>query len=318
MITDVTGILVGHSTGGGTGGSTGVTVILCPEGTVGSAEVRGGAPATREIALLDPTKTVETVDAVVFAGGSAFGLAAADGVVAWLAEQGRGVPTMGGPVPIVPAACIYDLLPLADGESGVESWLRPGPSAEDGRAAAEAASRGDAPSLERGQVGAGAGATVGKWRGSDYAVPGGLGTASARVELGEVEATVGALAVVNAVGDVIDDAGNVLAGSSAPEDAESFPEHRVLLENEPNTTLVVVATDAQLSKLDCYLLAQSAHHGVARALEPSHTRFDGDLAVALATGGQSLADAPATAIDRLRHAATSAVAEAIRDAVRQT
>src|SRR5688500_7430342 len=317
MITDVTGILVGHWTGE----STGVTVILCPEGTVGSAEVRGGAPATREVALLDPTRTVETVDAVVFAGGSAFGLAAADGVVAWLAEHGRGVPTVGGPVPIVPAACIYDLRPLPEVQP---AWFRPGPGAEEGRAAAEAASRGDA-TPERGRLGAGAGASVGKWRGADYSVPGGLGSASARVELGAVEATVGALAVVNAVGDVVDDAGNVLAGSSAPADAENFPEHRILLsdegphqEQEPNTTLVVVATDAQLSKVDCHLLAQSAHHGLALAVRPSHTRFDGDLAVALGTGVLSLADAPATAIDRLRHAATSVVAEAIRDAVRQT
>src|SRR5688500_16944306 len=147
MITDVTGILVGHWTGE----STGVTVVLCPEGTVGSAEVRGGAPATREVALLDPTKTVETVDAVVFAGGSAFGLAAADGVVAWLAEHGRGVPTVGGPVPIVPAGCIYDLAPLGDDDT---PWTRPGPSPEEGRTAIEGAARGD--TLMTGRIGAGA------------------------------------------------------------------------------------------------------------------------------------------------------------------
>lgn len=304
MITDVSGIEAGHWTGEGTG----VTVILCPDGTIGSAEVRGGAPATREIALLDPVRTVEAVHAVVFSGGSAFGLAVADGVMAWLAEAGRGVPTTGGVVPIVPTACIYDL---------TESTERP--RAEHARAALDAATAGGP--LSSGRVGAGTGATVGKWRGADHSVPGGVGGASARVALHsretDVEATVGALAVVNAVGDVIDDAGAVLAGSTAPADAEMFPEHKVLLEEEPNTTLVAIATDAKLTKLECYLLAQSAHHGLARALRPSHTRFDGDLAIALSTGSLEW-DGPATGVDRLRSVATEMVAEAIREAVRQT
>ncbi|HEV2309166.1 MAG TPA: P1 family peptidase, partial [Acidimicrobiia bacterium] len=148
-ITEVPGVQVGQWTGDGTG----VTVILVPPGTIGAAEQRGGAPASRELALLEPGRTVETVDAVVLTGGSAFGLGTADGVMAWLAEQGRGFPTRGGVVPIVPTAAIYDLV-----ESG-RTW--PGPA--EGRAAVEAAAAGTP--LRTGRVGAGRGATVGKWRG---------------------------------------------------------------------------------------------------------------------------------------------------------
>ena len=285
MITEVAGVTVGHWTGTGTG----VTVVLCPPGTVGSAEVRGGAPATRETALLDPSRTVEHVDAVVLSGGSAFGLAAADGVMQWLVEQGRGFPTRGGPVPIVPAASIYDLV-----EAGDE---RPGP--EQGRIAVQAASRGG--SFDVGRVGAGTGATLGKWRGPDHATPGGLGSASARVD----DATVGALAVVNAIGDVVAEDGTVLAGSTAPDDAPSFPDPAPF----EATTLVVVATDARLTKAECHLVAQSGHHGMAAAVRPSHTRHDGDLVVALATGA---VDAH---LDRLRVAAADVVARAVRSAV---
>lgn len=289
-ITDVPGLRAGHRTRGGTG----VTVVLAPPGTIGSGELRGGAPATRELALLEPGRTVEHVDAVVFTGGSAFGLAAADGVVDWLAEHGRGHPTRGGPVPIVPTAAIYDLV-----ESG---GTHPGP--DDGRAAVEAA---DTTVLATGRVGAGAAATVGKWRGGDYAVPGGLGSASVTVG----DATVGALAVVNALGDVHDAAGNVLAGSRAPTDVQSFPEVTPFGGSpDPNTTLVVVATDARCSKADCWLLAQSAQHGIVRAVHPAHTRHDGDLAIALATG------AVEAHLDRLRVATTDVVAAAVRDAVR--
>ena len=286
-VTDVPGVQVGHWTGSGTG----VTVILVPPGTTAAGEVRGGAPATRELALLQPGQTIETVDAVVLAGGSAFGLAAADGVMDWLAEQGRGIKTRGGVVPIVPTAAIYDLV-----ESGGER-----PRAGDGRAAAVAAAAG--PPLATGRVGAGRGATVGKWRGAEHAAPGGLGSASARVG----DATVGALAVVNALGDVLDEAGAVLAGSAAGLDAEAFPEEP--FEDQPNTTLVVVATDATLTKADCWLVAQSAHHGLARALHPSHTRHDGDLAVVVATG------AVEAHLDRLRVAATEVVTAAVRAAV---
>ena len=289
-ITDVPGVRVGHRTRAGTG----VTVVLVPAGTVGSGELRGGAPATREFALLEPSRSVEHIDAVVLTGGSAFGLAAADGVVEWLADQGRGHPTRGGPVPIVPTAAIYDLV-----ESG---GTRPGP--DDGRLAVEAAAAETA--LATGRVGAGAGATVGKWRGADHAVAGGLGSASTTVG----DATVGALAVVNALGDVYDAAGNLLAGSRAPGDADAFPDPTPFNgPDDPNTTLVVVATDARGSKGDCWLLAQSAQHGIARAVHPSHTRHDGDLTVALATG------AVEAHLDRLRVAVTDVVAAAVRDAV---
>jgi len=288
-LTDVPGIAVGHWTGDGTG----VTVILPAQRAVAAAELRGGAPASRELAVLDPARTVETVDAVVLTGGSAFGLAAADGVMRWLADRGRGFPTRGGPVPIVPTAAIYDL---------VESGGRPpGPAA--GAAAVEAAARGER--LTTGRVGAGRGATVGKWRGAEHAVAGGLGSASSTVD----DATVGALAVVNALGDVRDATGELLAGSTAPPDAPGFPDPAPFDPDEPNTTLLVVATDARCTKAECLLLAQSAHHGIAWAVHPSHTRHDGDLVVALSTG-----DRPAH-LDRLRVAATEVAAAAVRDAV---
>ena len=286
MITDVPGVRVGHWTGDGTG----VTVVLLPEGTIGSGEVRGGAPATREIALLEPIRTVETVDAVVFTGGSAFGLATADGVVVRLAEQDRGVRTAGGVVPIVPTAAIYDL---------VESGGRP-PGAAEGRAALDACAAGAA--CETGRVGAGRGARVGTWRGTEHAAPGGIGSAVGTVD----RATVGALAVVNAVGDVLAADGTVLAGSSAPAGVPAFPEH--LMSGE-HTTLVCVATDARLTKVECHLLAQSAHHGLARSIHPSHTRYDGDLVVAVATG---VVDVP---VDRVRILVTDVVADAVRSAV---
>ncbi len=286
----VRGVRVGHWTGR----ATGVTVVRCPEGTTGSAEVRGGAPASRELAVLEPGRTVDRVDAVVLAGGSAFGLAAADGVVTWLAEQGVGFPTRGGPVPIVPTAAIFDL---------VDTDERPG--AVHGRLAASATEAVE-PDRSRGRVGAGRGATVGKWRGPSGAEAGGLGQAARTVD----DATVAALAVVNAVGDVVDDDGTVLAGSTTP-DAQPFPDLDPF-SAEPNTTLVVVATDAALTKAECHLLAQSGHHGIARAIHPSHTRHDGDLVVALATG------TAAANLDRLRVATVEVVADAVRDAVRET
>jgi L-aminopeptidase/D-esterase-like protein len=288
----VAGVRVGHWTGDGTG----VTVVLAPQGTVGSGEVRGGAPASRELALLDPTRSVTRVDAITLAGGSAFGLAAADGVMRYLAEHGNGFPTAGGPVPIVPTACVFDL---------VESvGTKPGP--EQGYAAA--ASAGSATPI--GRVGAGRGATVGKWRGRDHAVPGGFGAAADRCD----DATVIAFAVVNAVGDVVAADGTVLAGSTAPAGAPGFPteapfEERAA-EARTNTTLVVVVTDAVCDKVGCSLVAQSAHDGFARALRPAHTRHDGDVAFALATGA---VDAN---LDRIRVVAADVVAEAIRGACR--
>jgi L-aminopeptidase/D-esterase-like protein len=297
----IAGVRVGHVTGSGTG----VTVLLFPSGSVGSAEVRGGAPATRETDLLEPSRTVARIDAVVLAGGSAFGLAAADGVMRYLAERGQGFPTAGGPVPIVPAACIFDL---------VEAAATP-PGAEDGYRAAIAAAReseggGDGAAGETGCVGAGTGATVGKWRGREGAVPGGVGVAAKTVD----SARVGALAVVNALGDVVDADGTVLAGSTAPADVPAFPTPQPFEEQRANTTLVVVVTDAALDKTACYLLAQSAHDGFALALRPAHTRYDGDIAFAVATGTIGAGAEPS--LDRLRFAATEAVASAIRASVR--
>lgn len=283
MITAVPGIRVGHWTGP----DTGVTVVWAPSGTVGSGEVRGGAPATRETALLEPVRLVERVDAVVLSGGSAFGLAAADGVMRYLAERGQGFPTSAGPVPIVVAAALFDL-PVVKA---------PGP--EEGWAAAVDAARGE-PAVS-GRVGAGRGATVGKWRGREYAVPGGLGSAAVRVG----DATIGALVACNPAGDVIGPDGEVLAGSAAPPDVPTFGAPAPF----EHTTLVVVATDARVSKAECQLLAQSAHDGLALAIRPAHTRYDGDFAAVLATGE---ADAHP---DRLRVAATDVVAQAIRAAV---
>jgi L-aminopeptidase/D-esterase-like protein len=285
-ITDVAGIRVGHWTGE----HSGVTVVWAPAGTVGSGEVRGGAPATREVALLEPTRLVERVDAVVLSGGSAFGLAAADGVMRFLAERGQGFPTAAGPVPIVVGAAVFN-----------PPWGKP-PGPEEGYAAAVDAGRGTP--ARSGPIGAGRGATVGKWRGREFAAPGGLGTAS----VPEGAATVGALAVVNAAGDVIGAGGEVLAGSAGTGLGGTGFGGLAPLEQ---TTLVVVATDARLSKNDCHLMAVSAHDGLARALRPAHTRYDGDLAVVLATG-----DVDGHA-DRLREAAAEAVAQAVRAAVKR-
>ena len=291
MITDVPGVLAGHWTGE----ATGVTVVLFPPDTVGSVEIRGGAPATRETAVLDPLATVEQVDAIVLSGGSAFGLATADGVMRALAEMGRGFPTRGGPVPIVPAAAIFDLVVAGD--------ERPG--ADEGRAALTAALDLDAPPLATGRVGVGRGASVAKWRGGEHGTTGGVGSASAR----DGEVVVGALVVVNAVGDIMGDDGRALVASQAPPDAPGFPEEAPFEGAGTNTTIAVVATNARCSKLECHLLALSANHGMVRAIHPSHTRHDGDLAFACATG---TVDAH---LDRLRVMVTEVTAEAVRDAV---
>jgi len=294
VITDVPGVQAGHWTGD----DTGVTVVLLPPETVGSVEIRGGAPATRETAVLDPLATVEQVDAVVLTGGSAFGLATADGVMQALAEQGRGFPTLGGPVPIVPTAAIFDLV--------ASGGVRPGPA--EGRAALAAAQDPDTV-FTTGRVGAGRGARVAKWRGAEHGTTGGLGSASAR----DGDVVVGAIAVVNAVGDIVGRDGALLVGSGAPPDAVGFPDPAPFEEDASgagtNTTLVLVATNARCSKVECHLLARSAHHGLARAIHPSHTRHDGDLAFVVATG------AVEGHLDRLRVMVTEVTAEAIRDAV---
>ena len=281
MITDVDGVRVGHWTDAVA--RTGCTVVLLPEGTTASGEVRGGAPGTREFELLRPERLVPAIDAVVLTGGSAFGLAACDGVVSWLEEQGRGFPTRAGRVPIVVGAVLYD---LAVGDARV----RPGP--EEGRRACDEAGGGP---FEVGAVGAGTGCTVGKWRGPDAVRPGGLGTATER----DGDLVVSALFAVNAFGDV-PDPNRALppAGVARPAVGE-------------NTTIGVVVTNARLDKTACLLVAQGGHDGLARALEPAHATVDGDAVVACATGSLDAV----VSVDRVRVLAARATEAAIRSAV---
>jgi L-aminopeptidase/D-esterase-like protein len=288
MLSDVAGVLVGHYTDAVA--QTGCTVVLLPEGNVASGEVRGGAPGTREFELLDPTRTVSRIDAVLLSGGSAFGLAAADGVVQWCVDHNRGYITKHARVPIVVGAVIYDL--------GVGSALAR-PTAANGYAAcAEAATV-----FEVGQVGAGTGATRSKWRG-DEIVHGGIGTATVRS--GDV--VVSALMVVNSIGDIVGDGGIDLADidsivSTMRERGEAY---RAAMEN---TTIGVVLTNAVLDKTGCHLMAQSGHDGIARAIWPAHLGGDGDAVVAASVPGSSAVVAP---VDAVRALATEAVVRAIR------
>ena len=285
-ITDVGGIRVGHhhrlcaDATLGSGWATGTTVVLTPPGTVGAVDGRGGAPGTRETDLLDPINSVRHVDAVVLSGGSAYGLAAADGVMSWLEERGRGVAMDGGVVPIVPAAVIFDL--------PVGGWDRR-PTAEFGYAAVENASE----DVAIGTVGAGTGARVG-------VLKGGVGTASVMLESG---VTVGALVVVNAAGDAIDPATGLpwlayqieefgLITPPADQIAAYADRHAEL--SPFNTTIAVVATDAALSPAGCRRVAVAAHDGLARTIRPCHTPLDGDTVFALATGAIEVAPDPTT------------------------
>lgn len=290
------GIAIGHWTDHEA--LTGCTVILAPEGTVSAGEVRGGGPGTRESELMSPAANAPGVQAVCFAGRSAFGLAAADGVVQWLEERGLGYSTPFGIVPLVAGAIVYD---LSIGDTGV----RPGPDA--GRAACDAASRNP----ERGTVGAGTGATVGKLLGPGGITKGGVGLASDRV--GDV--TVAALAVANSVGEVVAEDGSTLAGIW--RDGAYVRPTALLKEGvEPPatvreaTTLVCIMTDARLSKREAWLVARAATSGVGRAVHPSATAWDGDLVYCLATGE---VEAEPFAISTL---AADVTAAAIRDAVR--
>lgn len=290
MITKVPGILVGHATD--PVGLTGCTVVLCPPGTVGSGEVRGGAPGTRETDLLRPGMLVEEVHAVLLTGGSAFGLSAADGVMKWLEERGIGFDADVAKVPIVPAAVLFDL--------GVgDPNARPIPSA--GYAACHDAG-GDVP---EGSIGAGTGATVAKIRGLSHAMKGGVGTASVE----EDGLIVGALFAVNALGEIVDDDGEVLVGARGgdEEDAAAEPPPDPPI---GNTTIGVVATNAKLSKERAHLLALAAHDGLARAIRPSHTIWDGDTVFTLATGEVEASQA------RVEELAEQVAAEAIRRGVR--
>ncbi len=263
------GVQVGHWTGE----RTGCTVLLFPGPTPASGEVRGGAPASREIELLDPIRSNAGIDAVLLTGGSAFGLAAADGVMRWLAERGRGVATPGGVVPIVPTLALYDL----DGSGRF-------PQAAQGYAACEDAAE---ETVLSGPVGAGRGATVGQWRG--VTLPSGL--ASATLRLGEL--IVSAIAAVNAFGE------------PGPLDRSLLDPAGFPVGFGRNTTIGLVATNARLDKVACKLLAQGAHDGLAKAVSPVHTRMDGDAFVAAATGRVEAAP------DVVRALAVEAVAEAI-------
>jgi L-aminopeptidase/D-esterase-like protein len=295
------GIYVGHATGR----STGVTVVLCPEGAVVGADVRGGATGTRELDPCRPGHLVERAHGICLAGGSAFGLQAAGGVMRFLEERGAGFPTSAGRVPIVPTAVLYDLA-LGD--------ARERPDEAMGYAACEAAGR-DAPA--EGSVGAGTGATVGKLLGRERATKGGLGMAAAR----SGRLLVAAVAAVNAFGDVVDPrSGRILAGPRVP--GGGFADTAAALARgavppgfgapppDPSTTLVVVATNATLDKAAACRLAAAGSLGVARAVRPVHTRFDGDVVFALATGR---VQAPVEQVGAL---AADQVAEAIVRAVR--
>lgn len=260
---DVPGLQVGHDTDAE--GITGCTVVLATGGAVAGIDVRGAAPGTRETDLLRPGSLVERIHAVCLAGGSAFGLAAADGVMHWLAARGIGFQTEAGPVPIVPAAILYDLsIGSADAR----------PTARDGEAACDAAERGDQP-LE-GSVGAGTGATVAKLHGPEHARMGGVGMAGRRLSGGRILA---AMAVCNALGSVVARDGRVLAGPAHAGEPSDPPRHL------QHTTLAVIGTDADLDHAQCTRLAQLGHDALARSISPVHTMFDGDTVFALSTGG---------------------------------
>ncbi len=278
-ITSVPGILVGHAQD--MEALTGVTVILCPEGAVAGVDQRGGAPGTRETDLLRPMHQVQEIHAVALCGGSAFGLAAAQGVMRYLEARGAGYNTGVANVPIVPAAVVFD---LGIGRADIR------PTAEMGYQACLQAS---ADILAEGNVGAGAGATVGKALGMQLAMKSGVGSASLEVLPGTI---VGALAVVNAFGDVIED-GQIIAGTRSP-DGESFADTLRVMQSmgsQPdqnpaskasNTVIGVVATNAWLTKEQINKVAQMAHDGLARSIRPAHTMWDGDTIFALSTGKQ--------------------------------
>lgn len=319
------GVLVGHDTDPHR--PTGVTVVVLPENATTGVDVRGAAPGTRETDLLDPVNTIQAADAIVLAGGSAFGLSAATGVMRWLEEHGRGVPVGPVRVPIVPAAVVFDLFV---GDTSVR------PDESHGyRACTAAVPLGVA---AQGSVGAGAGATVGKLLGPQLAMRGGLGIAS----LTAAGVTMAAVVVVNAVGDVIDPAdGTLLAGArGASDSAEPVGAIRTLLgwgpgtratraaESEPQshgteqvaqpggaTTIGVLVTDARLTKAQATRLAQVAHDGLARTIVPVHTPSDGDALFVAGTGTAAAPDADLTLLSMLAAEVTArAVVRAIRAA----
>jgi L-aminopeptidase/D-esterase-like protein len=303
-LTAVEGLKVGHHTLKER--PTGCTVILAERGATAGVDVRGSAPGTRETDLLSPTATVEQVHAIVLSGGSAFGLDSATGVMKYLEQRGIGFKVGTATVPIVPAAILFD---LGIGDQTIR------PTADCGLAAATAAT--DGPVVE-GNVGAGAGATVGKMAGRERAMKGGIGTAAIVLADGLV---VAAIVAVNARGDIIDpQTGRVVAGMRT-EDGKGLADVRTQLHgttakppaDEPlqNTTIGVVATNATLTKVQATKVAQMAHDGLARAIVPAHTTGDGDAIFALATGVR-----PAASVDTIGALAAEAMSEAIVRAVR--
>jgi L-aminopeptidase/D-esterase-like protein len=302
VITEIRGVRVGHWTD--SAARTGCTVVILPAGTTASGEVRGAAPGTREWALLQPGRMVESIHAVVLTGGSAFGLATCDGVMRWCEERGVGHPTRGGPVPIVVGLVLYDL--------GVgDPRVRPGP--EEGYAACVAAQAGGE-AIQSGPFGAGCGATVGKWAGPEAGRPAGLG--SAVIRHGDV--VVAALLAVNAVGEPRP-AGAPLAAPRIPvrPPVQPPPAAEVgaaaVTADGPDalqaTTIGIIVTNARVDKVGCLRLAQSGHDGLARALDPVHTGGDGDALVAAATGD---VEAP---LETVRALAAWVVERAVLDAV---
>ncbi|MCX4575568.1 P1 family peptidase [Streptomyces sp. NBC_01571] len=316
-LTDVAGLRVGHATRTGGGWLTGTTVVLAPPGgAVAAVDVRGGGPGTKETDALDPRNLVQQVEAVVLTGGSAYGLDSASGVMAWLEERGRGVRVGVDPahvVPVVPAACVFDL--------GRGGDFRARPDAATGRAAVEAAdASGPGAPVAEGCVGAGTGATVGS-------VKGGVGTASAVLDSG---ITVAALVVANAAGSAVDPEtgalyGELLGGGRVeypPAGVHEAARHRLAeaaAKNAPpplNTTLAVVATDAALTRAQAHKLAGTAHDGIARAVRPVHLLNDGDTVFALATGVRPLAAGNPLALNEILAAGADLVTRAIVRAVR--
>jgi L-aminopeptidase/D-esterase-like protein len=297
-ISDVPGIIVGHDTNLEAG--TGCTVILCNTAAIGGVDVRGGAPATHETDLLQPMHLIEAVNAIVLTGGSSYGLSAVSGVMSYLEERGVGYDVGVARVPIVPAAAIFDLgLGAAD--------VRPDKAA--GYRACENATNGP---VEQGNVGGGTGATVGKTAGLEFLMKGGLGSASTQLADGTI---VGALVIVNALGDIIDpQTQRVIAGARKTGEASFFSANPFT-----NSTIAVVATNAALTKEGVNKVAQMAHDGMSQVIRPVHTMFDGDTVFALATGSKSQEnnDAAKVALQTSRIGATAAhtLARAIVKAV---
>lgn len=296
----IPGLQVGHAQD--TEAATGCTVVLLPQGAVGGVDQRGGAPGTRETDLLRPMHWVQQVHAILLTGGSAFGLAAADGVVRWLEERGFGLNVGPARVPIVPAAVLFD---LGIGRADVR------PDAAMGYAACQAA--GSPAAQQTGSVGAGTGATVGKLIGPAGQMKGGLGSAVVQVT---PELLVGAIIAVNCFGNVVDpDSGQVLAGARRPGGGlvgaiEALHQMSEQFDPPASTVIGVIATNGQLSKEAANKVAQMAHDGLARAISPAHTMFDGDTLFAAATG-----QGPAIDVNVAGAFAAEATARAIVEAV---